>query len=1811
MMEEDFDEDFDDPLSEELDESLPTRSQALGFEPQKEIIYNGLLPYSHLMDLEARQSFVQIKSHLCQALALREIRPAGLIWMTRLSKYMRHYGFLFTLEDHLDLIHIILEVLFLPECDPFMVNKAAGVLVFLLKRKELIEPQHLTLPWRPFHDLYEKLMFSPFEHMGMLLNPSTLGKHLRTLNRLVRVYFPPEATQEILDEIRSLMCPYDVTMGKAVAYAEMFLPTYNSTPVGNKHMVGDMTSVVRWIVSTMGEGSSSLRYLQQMVLAIETYFNAANIGRHSAKLTEFLWRLAQSFMRRIHRERYAKPKWGMDVDPTKRLTDEDITTFVKCLKPIALASLFSHTGMMDQGLTIQILTTLRPEIMLPPVLEKMNSALGTLTEPHKLTASLHAMSSVSRSLIYPGENFPEGPTHVIPLMMACLPGIDPNDVRKSMVTIQFLSIYSTLIPLVDCSQASQHYSDLTEEEREVCCQSAQFEDFVAEFLQRCFALIESSTFHQTREEVSEHRHNMEDSMKDVGLASTFSTILFQSSEAIYDMALKKVHSFVNGRILETKVAGKMTSSLCRALCKVRPEKGLKAFVPTAIKSITNLLTDHTQTDETLDDELKFNMLILAECLRSPGDHVLPYVPQVETILHQTLHIKNKDGRLLAVSMLKNLLHSITALNMTDFRSVPEGYDRPLKEFLPIRAWGLPGKIHDLQVKWHIPNGEELASAQHLIDTMLGKELEDLEKYANNELTLAKEELQAKFDVIQGILQGCGYVLPLWTDEEKHIPLFESQVNCEPLPVMTTHPKEMELNFRGANARLAILRVIDLVQAKLMANVEDDTKSLQSIIAIYRSLVLFIGIGKETYDSRYKSYKAVKLILDNKLVGCRKQIRVLIIDRIQLQHEGRMTERNSVPYTKSHTKVLENLFTLSTSHYSQVRCHAQDVLGQCMGNFNSGYLELIPKALEFLQNDPNVSHEQFKGALYIILACGGRKTLLAKHDWKVMRRVWPIMVDAQHSEKPSIVHLLDKLVGAMFKSMPTFALTYQVPDSLVEKCRHFWNNASPLKPEGVFPQAAQLEMGVTKLAEWNQSNKVCYHELVKDLCDRLESGKLHWRHYNMAVSMLCVLCRSDESFPEQPVRILVNDLIHENITVRKGAHTLVGCILKQQKRNHPKIEIHPVANPEVPPKWPGDREDNHWMCYDSKALPKSSLFRNFGDSFLPLIRPHLERLMEEDKESSSRCVAEILASLIRGTKHWPFEMVEDMWTWVVPIIRKALTKVTIETFADWGTCFATASESRDPFRIHWMLEVLMEDPLRSQGSFIDTSRLFAIQGSLSQQEWRAGELMHRLLNFLKPFLTHPYQNVRERIGSVLTSIFIHDLEFRSQEDGVKSQSKRCPNVGDFLNEILPQLDILREEPDPAVVTFQMTRQPQAIPNHAGMIPIGSDGLPMLQMGPGGMPPMMLGPNGEPLALMGPNGQPIAIPPGMMPMMGSGSGPPMMRPGSNMPAIRGGEPSQFMPTGPPKGVSDLPPPLPEPMDIHLSDAKALEYETRQIAIRLLQTTARFLNGSLTRAFNGAKPEVFKLLPVLCNNEANEFEPNLARDCKMTLATMASMIIPLETIPNLIAGVKDVLTLSSWKANCSALQVLEVSVFMNLPSLLSRPDWMGEIVEIATKSLESERIEIREKAGQFLCGLLHCDFVSDGKRVELLESFKSKARTKLNKRKKVVASEGAEAANQDLQADEARKQKAILKRHIGVIGLSAFVAAYPYDVPEYVPDILMILSDKVHDPQPIPTTVKKTLMDFKRTHQDNWEEHKLKFSEDQLSILTDLLVSPSYYA
>ncbi|CAF90544.1 unnamed protein product [Tetraodon nigroviridis] len=105
---------------------------------------------------------------------------------------------------------------------------------------------------------------------------------------------------------------------------------------------------------------------------------------------------------------------------------------------------------------------------------------------------------------------------------------------------------------------------------------------------------------------------------------------------------------------------------------------------------------------------------------------------------------------------------------------------------------------------------------------------------------------------------------------------------------------------------------------------------------------------------------------------------------------------------------------------------------------------------------------------------------------------------------------------------------------------------------------------------------------------------------------------------------------------------------------------------LPSDWLGGGAQLNWLPSDWQGL-----FRNYGDAFLPLLWPHLERLADSPQESWQRCVCEITAGLIRGSKLWSFSKVDRLWKGLCPLIRRALSNITMETYTDWGTCIATA------------------------------------------------------------------------------------------------------------------------------------------------------------------------------------------------------------------------------------------------------------------------------------------------------------------------------------------------------------------------------------------------------------------------------------------------------------------------------------------------------------------------------------------------------------
>uniref|UniRef100_A0A8C8H3H0 Uncharacterized protein n=1 Tax=Oncorhynchus tshawytscha TaxID=74940 RepID=A0A8C8H3H0_ONCTS len=1767
-------------------------SGTLGFVSQKDIVYNKLLPYADILDDESNVILGQIKGNLGRAVQLREIWPGVLFWTRKLSTYIRLYGRKFSKEDHVLFIKLLYELITIDKLEISMMQGLARLLINLLKKTELLSREDLELPWRPLYELQDRILYSKTEHLGLNWFPK---------------YFPESATQEMLEEWRPLLCPFDVTMQRAIGYLELFLPTTLppelhhkgfklwfdelislwvavqnlpgwevhlvnlfarlandnigyidwdpyipkiftrvlrslNLPVGTSQMLVpryltnayDVVHVVLWVSALLGGPSKQAQaQLRGLFNSITSFFHPSNHGRWLMKLMKLLQRLPASVVRRLHRERYRKPTWLTPVPDSHKLTEADITAFVESMMQPVLLAMFSKTGSLDAAQALQNLALMRPELVIPPVLEKTYPAMETLTEPHQLTATLSCMIGVARSLVSGGQRFPEGPTHMLPLLMRALPGVDPNDFSKCMITFQFIATFVTLVPLVDCSSAVHERSDLTAVEREMCSASAEFEDFVLQFMDRCFALIDSSTLEQTREETETEKMTHLESLVELGLSSTFSTILTQCSIDIFKVALEKVFIFATTNIFETRVAGRMVADMCRAASKVHPAQSLKLLVPHCCNAINQLtVNEEVLSEEELDKELLWNLQLLSEVTRVDGDKILPYSTQLVQILQLTLHLKCKQGYTLACNLLHHILRSTALIYPTEYCSVPGSFQQPTQDYLPIKDWGRPGDLWNLHIQWHVPSVEETRFVFYVLDLILQPELLRLQRYAQGERDMTRDDVLQSLSIVQHCLLGAGSLFP--------------PLQGEPIPELVTSMVNLgETNlFTGVS------------YDHILEHSEDDTKSLFSIIKIISDLLHFKGSQKHEFDSRWKSFNLVKKSMENRLHGRKQHIRALLIDRVMLQHELRKLTVEGCEYRSIHQELMRDLLRLSTSTYSQVRSRAQSVLFTALGTYNFCCRDVIPRVLEFLEPDrSDVTQQQFKGALYCLLGNHSGVCLANLHDWDCITLTWPAIVrsglsSAMSLEKPSIVRLFDDLADKIHRQYETIGIDFAIPSECRVVAVQLQTSGVPLPPEPV-PSDQEEAEGLRKQEEKN-----------------LDSEQ-PWKFEHIAIGFMSLLLRDDHPLPSPAVLFFVKSLNHDSLLVRKVAISAVAGIMKQLKRPHRKVPVSGMK--ELAGLIAGDRPDNQWLQYNSSSLPRTQqdwegctfvekthwgyyswpqklmmyapseeqpkqgltreemtereqiiydhfsdpgfinqlieflsledrkgkdkfsprrfclfkgLFRNFNDAFLPLLKPHMERLVADTHESKQRCVAEITSGLIRGSKHWSYGKVESLWEMLCPLIRTALNNITVETYADWGTCIATACESRDPRKLHWLFEMLMESPVNGEGgSFVDACRLYVLQGGLAQQEWRVPELLHRLLQYLEPKLTQVYKNVRERIGSVLTYIFMIDVNLPY------TQPTASPRIKEFTERIL-----LRLKP--------LTEGDEEIQNHV-----------------------------------------------------------------------------------------------------VEENDVGEQDERTQAIKLLKTVLKWLMASAGRSFSTAVPEQLQLLPLLFKIapvENDDSYDELKRDAKTCLSLMSQGLLYTEQIPLVLSVIFQIAGSSSWHARYTVLTYLQIMVFYNLFTFMSDQGAVNDVRALVIRLLEDEQLEVREMAATTLSGFLQCNFLSiEG---PMQSHFEALCKTRLpKKRKRELGS----------VVDTIPSGGNLVRRHAGVLGLSACILSSPYDVPSWMPQLLMNLSVHLNDTQPIEMSVKKTLSNFRRTHHDNWQEHKQQFTDDQLLVLTDLLVSPCYYA
>ena len=504
-------------------------------------------------------------------------------------------------------------------------------------------------------------------------------------------------------------------------------------------------SIARWIVMSLSPAcidkpGSILSNLEGLMQSIDTFFHPSNQGGWTEMLAQIVFHLVDFFVMRYNREQSGE----MDTLPERRINDALKKRFVLCLKEVMFMGLFSKKAKALNYYfgAIQGMAYLEPHLILPGALQRFYPSLQGLVEVHRTTSSLCGLQLTANVMSkHKGLR-----CHLTALLALALPGIDANDLAKTLHTLNFIQAVAFSIPFADLTKEHSeiHNSSLAiqwvqgemermeregpnieidyltelsdEDETNICRSStAGFGEFVIALLGKIFVLLENLP------ESSRVRTGSPEESVINTLPAALTPLFSALSPEIFDLALDKIAAFVGGHVVHQ--ARDAMAFICNSLCKANPEKTLKIFVPMLVVGIRNEIdyndaaSDRSSGSEVLprDRALVWHISMLSMIIVHVGDGLMPYKKELFDI---ALYMQEKCRGIPTVHV-SNYIHHLL-LNLTLIYPVDGSLYEPdvLQRGLDVSDWGKTTKPNDLTINWHLPSEEEIQFAVELFESQV-------------------------------------------------------------------------------------------------------------------------------------------------------------------------------------------------------------------------------------------------------------------------------------------------------------------------------------------------------------------------------------------------------------------------------------------------------------------------------------------------------------------------------------------------------------------------------------------------------------------------------------------------------------------------------------------------------------------------------------------------------------------------------------------------------------------------------------------------------------------------------------------------------------------------------------------------------------------------------------------------------------------------------------------------------------------------------------------------------------------------------------
>ncbi|TAQ88041.1 hypothetical protein B7494_g3651 [Chlorociboria aeruginascens] len=841
-----------------------------------------------------------------------------------------------------------------------------------------------------------------------------------------------------------------------------------------KHPVGYL--IARWVANSLtplclDKPDSILANLEGMMESIDTFFHPSNYGGWTDMLSQIIYHLIDFFVMRWNREQTGE----LEVPEERRINGELKRRFVLSLREVVFMGLFSKKGkaMNYYFGAIQGLTYLEPGLILPGALQRFYPSLQGLVEVHRTQSSLCGLQMIA-NIMSKERGFR---CHITALLALALPGIDANDLSKTMHTLNFIQSVSFSIPFADLTKDRHDIHDsslaiqwvqgeMERMEREgpnvvidydaelsdvdeaniVRSSTAGMGEFVLALLGKVFTLLENLP------ETARVRSGTPEENVVNTLPATFIPLFAALSPELFDLALEKVAAFVSSHVVYQ--ARDAMAFLCNALCKANPEKTLKIFVPMLLVGIRNEIDHNEAASERSsgtdvlprDRALVWHISMLSMIIVHIGESMMPYKQELFDI---ALYMQ-KTCRGLSTVHISNYIHHLL-LNLTLIYPIdgalfePDVYERGLE----VSDWGNSVKPNDLTIKWHVPSSEEVTFAVELFESQVETAVERLRDLISDNPSVSRKGKNKEWSdevsrnlsqlrlIVSGVsnlfdpqqasglnterLDGNGDVEMSDLVDEDDDPLAEASEDEETRPQF--HYRAGYLLERNSPTYVRVHKLReDVGHLLLRIHVflekfqEDDVTCFTALYNTYKTWITDVGNERSahTLERMHRLYDSDIRAFKNS--GLRKVYpRPLLIKRAGIYHYQRSKHNASARHKSSLDKeLLLHLASSSVSSYAEVRITAQSALESALKCLIGGRPLVIPQLLtSFSQALETNDYDIIKGCLYTLLYGSLAKTI--SKDWRFAPQLIHLYIKTASVDKASIQKVSNTaLYGALLE-----------------------------------------------------------------------------------------------------------------------------------------------------------------------------------------------------------------------------------------------------------------------------------------------------------------------------------------------------------------------------------------------------------------------------------------------------------------------------------------------------------------------------------------------------------------------------------------------------------------------------------------------------------------------------------------------------------------------------------------------------------------------------------------------------------------------------